>query len=143
MFSLEVMTAVGAAVLLFLVWLFAKTRSKDRLDGMMKQRASGSRLVTRAEYVESLAHIPVSLALSDSTIFYENGDMQASIDLDRVDEIEYDDELATGQAIAHGKALRLRSHGHTFEFLIDAASAQKWSTILPPKHFDDAIRAAV
>ena len=47
-----------------------------------------------------------------------------------------------GQAV-DGKALRLRSHGHTFEFVLDPDTARQWESMLPPRHFDQGTAKAV
>ena len=60
------------------------------------------------------------------------GLLQASIDLSVIEEVEYDDELATGRSVPDGhRALRLRSHGAAFEFIMPAAEALKWQAALP------------
>ena len=130
--SLEVLTAVGVVVLAGLVWFFVRTLSHDRLDAIMKKRGATAKLVTPADYVEGGTHIPLVLALDETCIYYENVDLQASLDLDRIDEVEYDDELATGGEVHAGRVLRLRSHGHTFEFILAAPAAARWSAALPP-----------
>ncbi len=130
---LGTVTVVGILVLAILIWLFLRTRSQDLLAGMMEKRKGSSRLVSRAEYVEGLNHVPVSLALTNENLYYENTDLQASFELARIDDIEYDDELATGSAVPQGcRALRLRSHGTTFEFIMPTAETTKWESALPP-----------
>lgn len=134
--SVGIITGVGVVVLVALVYLFLRIRSKDLLDEYIKRRSATSRVCTRADFVEGLERIPVALALTDDTIYYENPDLQASLELKRIDEVEYDDETATGQSVG-GKVLRLRSHGHTFEFVMDANTARLWQTALPPHRLDE------
>lgn len=134
--SVGIITVVGVVVLCALVYVFLQVRSKDLLDEYIKRRTATSRVCTRADLVEGLERIPVALALTDDTIYYENPDLQASLELKRIDEVEYDDETATGQSVV-GKALRLRSHGHTFEFVMDANTAKLWQTALPPHRMDE------
>jgi hypothetical protein len=129
--SLEILTVLGVVVLAGLVWFFIRTLSHDRLDAIIKKRGATAKLVTPADYVEGGTHIPVALALDEKCLYYENVDLQASLDLDRIEEVEYDDELATGGEV-HGRVLRLRSHGHTFEFVLDNPTAARWSAVLPP-----------
>jgi hypothetical protein len=129
-------TGVGAVVLVALVYLFLRIRMKDLLDEYIKRRSATSRVCTRADFVEGRERIPVALALTDDTIYYENSDLQASLDLKVIDEVEYDDETATGQTVI-GKALRLRAHGHTLEFVMDANTARLWQTALPPHRLDE------
>ena len=85
---------------------------------------------------------PVSLALTNEAIFYENSDLDASLDLQHIEEIEYDDETATGQVL-DGNALRLRSHGQTFEFVLDADSTGKWRAMLPARRMGQGTAQAV
>ncbi len=118
-----------------LVYLFFRVRMKDLLDEYIKRRTASSRVCSRVDFVEGRERIPVALALTDDTIYYENPDLQASLELKLIDEVEYDDETATGQSVI-GKALRLRAHGHTFEFVMDANTARLWQTALPPHRFD-------
>jgi hypothetical protein len=134
--SVGIITVVGVVVLCALVYVFLKVRSKDLLDEYIKRRTATSRVCTRAEFVEGRERIPVALALTDDTLYYENPDLQASLELKRIDEVEYDDETATGQSVV-GKALRLRSHGHTIEFVMDANTARLWQTALPPHRMDE------
>ena len=82
----------------------------------------------------------VALSLTGSTLFYENSDMEASLDLQWVREIEYDTDLATGGAPPTGKVLRLRTDSQTFEFVIPNDILGKWHLMLPPRR---AIQPAV
>ena len=141
--TLTIATIVGVVVLAALIWLLVQLRSKDHLDEMMARRSPSVKLVSRANYVEGLERIPVALSLGNDSIFYENPDLEAKLELGQIEEIEYDDETATGQAVHQGKALRLRSHGHTFEFVVDAATAQKWQSMLPVKRLDQGTARAV
>lgn len=126
-------TVVGLVVLAVLIWLFVRTRSKDMLADIMAKRKPTSKVVSRADYIEGIEHIPVALALTGDTFYYENPDLQASFELKHIDEIEYDEELATGKSLEHGcQALRLRSHGRTFEFVLDPAETKAWQSVLPP-----------
>lgn len=134
--SVGIITGVGVVVLVALVYLFLRVRTKDLLDETIKRRSATSRVCTRAEFVEGRERIPVALALTDDTIYYENPDLQASLELKQIDEVEYDDETATGQSV-DGKTLRLRAHGHTFEFVMDSNTARLWQTALPPHRLDE------
>jgi len=129
-------TVVGVAALVALIFIYARLRLKDRLDEYMKKRSGSSRVCCRANLVEGGERIPVALALTNDTIYYENPDLQASLDLENIDEVEYDDETATGQSVI-GKTLRIRAHGHTFEFVLDANNARLWQTALPPHRLDE------
>jgi hypothetical protein len=134
--SVGVITGVGVVVLVALVYLFLRVRMKDLLDEYIKKRSASSRVCSRADFVEGRERIPVALALTDDTIYYENPDLQASLELKLIDEVEYDDETATGQSVV-GKALRLRAHGQTIEFVMDANTARLWQTALPPHRLDE------
>jgi hypothetical protein len=129
-------TVVGLVVLVALVVLFLRIRMRDLVEEHVKRRSVGSRICSRADLVEGGERIPVALALTDDTIYYENPDLQASLELQRIEEVEYDDETATGHDVV-GKALRLRAHGQLFEFVLDFDSARKWQTALPPHRMDD------
>ena len=140
--SLEILTVVGVVVAAALLWVFLRMRAKDHIEELMAKRRGNCRIVSRAAFLEGLEKIPVALALTDDSLHYENLDLQASVDLGRIEEIEYDDETATGRAVA-GKALRLRAHGHAFEFLLDAATARQWEQLLPPHRLDEVPARAV
>jgi hypothetical protein len=134
MSGLTIITLVGLVVLAVLVSVYLKLRRQDALGALMQKRQAGSKLVTRAEYMEGMEKIPVALALTETTFYYENPDLEASFDLNRIDEIEYDDESATGKMVDDNcRVLRLRSHGAAFEFLLDKADAAKWQAVLPPR----------
>ena len=140
--TLTVVTIAGVVVLAALIWLYFRIRSKDLLEDMIARRSASSRLVSRANYVEGLERIPVALSITTDTLRYENPDLEATLDLGHIEEVEYDDETATGQSV-DGKALRLRSHGHTFEFVVDPATAQKWQSVLPMRRLDQGTARAV
>ena len=132
--TLGTMTVVGLIAAAVLVWFFLRTRRQDLLTSILEKRRASAKLVTRAEYVESLEKMPVALALTADAFYYENPELEASFDLNRIDEVEYDDELATGRSIPAGsRALRLRSHGATFEFILTGDDAAKWKNALPPR----------
>jgi hypothetical protein len=140
--SLTAVTIVGLVVLAALVWILMKMRSKDLIEEKMARRRESARLVSRADFVEGLERIPVSLALTNDSICYENPDIDASLELQHIEEVEYDDETATGQVL-DGKALRLRSHGHTFEFVLDPDSTGKWKAMLPARRLGGGTAQAV
>ena len=141
---LTTVTVVGVVVLAVLAWLFVRARSKDMIAELMAKRAGSSRIVSRADYVEGLERMPVALSLTDDSLYYENPDLQASFELKHIEEIEYDDELATGRQIEHGcRALRLRSHGATFEFILDPIDCQKWAGLLPARRVGATTARAV
>jgi hypothetical protein len=130
----ELATIVGVLVLAGLIIWYLKLRRKDIVGALLEKRRGSSRLVTRADYVEGAELIPVAMALTNDSLYYENPDLEASFELKRLDEIEYSDELVTGKNHTDAtRVLRLRSHGATFEFLMERADSQKWESALPPR----------
>jgi hypothetical protein len=140
--SLTVGTIAGLVVLVALIWILMRMHTKDLLEEKMSRRRSSSRLVSRADLVEGMERIPVALALTNEAIFYENPDLDASLDLKQIEEVEYDNETATGQVL-DGNALRLRSHGQTFEFVLDPDSTGKWRAMLPARRLGQGTAQAV
>jgi hypothetical protein len=130
----ELLTVLGVIVLAVLIVVFLKQRQKDMIGAFVEKRRGSSKLVSRADYVEGAELIPVAVALTNDTLYYENADLEASFELNRIDEIEYSDELMTGKNHRDdARVLRLRSHGQAFEFLMDKAEAGKWQAVLPPR----------
>ncbi len=135
---LTTITVVGLVVLAGLVWLFMRTRQQDLIADIIAKRKGSSRLVARAEYVEGMQKFPVALSLTDTAIYYQNPDLDASLDLKDIEEVEYDDELATGRSVPPAcRALRLRSHGHTFEFILHQGDCPQWMAALRAHHADE------
>jgi hypothetical protein len=118
-------------------------RRSDSVAAFVDRRRATSQLVSRGEYVDGNRHLDVALAVTPSTLFYENPEMQASLDLQWVREVEYATELATGARIESGKVMRLRSDRQTFEFVIPEESVARWRAVLPPHGRPDAAPAAV
>jgi hypothetical protein len=132
--DLATVSFIGVVVLAALVVVFLKVRRRDLVGALMDKRRPSSQLVSRADYVEGMEKIPVALSLSSDTFYYENPDLEASFELNRLDEIEYGDDLATGQDVPQGhRVLRLRSHGATFEFILEKPDADKWAAALPAR----------
>jgi hypothetical protein len=130
----DVAILAGIAVLVVLVVIFFKVRQKDLIGAMIQKRQAGAKLVSRADYMEGMEKIPVALSLTADTLYYENPDLEASFELSRIDEVEYDDELATGRMLDHDRrVMRLRSHGTAFEFVLEKPETQKWMAALPPR----------
>ncbi|MGZ5474680.1 MAG: hypothetical protein ACXWG4_12045 [Thermoanaerobaculia bacterium] len=138
---LGTITVVLVVVLAALIVFFIRTRRKDQISAMMEKRRAHSKIVSKAEYANGIERMPVALALSDTAVFYENPDLEASLEIDRIDEIEYDDELTTGKNIEHGsRVIRIRAHGTPFEFIVSAADATRWQQVLPPRQGARAAR---
>lgn len=123
----------AAAVALFLCWNLYRRFAAGRIDAFSDRRRAASRIVSRGQFVDGSRHLDVALALTRDTFFYENGDMQASLDLQWIREIEYDTRLATGAAIEGGKVLRLRSDSQSFEFVLPDDVVARWHTMLPAR----------
>ncbi len=140
------MTFIPSVILVLvvvgLVAMFLKMRQRDHLDVLIKKRQPTSKVVSRAEYVEGMERIPVALALTADTFYYENPDLEASFELARVDEIEYDDELAIGKTVDDDcRVMRLRCHGAAFEFILTKADVAKWTAALPARRMGEPATA--
>lgn len=134
-------TIAALLITAFLAWNLYKRFGADRISALIEKRRATSKLVTTGEFVDGNRHLQVALALTQTTLYYENADMEGSIDLHWVREIDYDNELATGTAPPSGTVLRLRSHSQTFEFVIPADVVPKWHMMLPPRR--EAEKAAI
>jgi hypothetical protein len=139
MFWILIAAAVAVAVL---TWNLYRRFMSDRLQQFNDRRRASSRLVSLGEFVDGNRHLAVALALTQSTFFYENSDMQASVDLEQIEEIDYDTELATGGKIPGGKVLRLRCHSQTFEFVLPDDVVPRWHLLLPPRREREAVTPA-
>lgn len=126
-------STAAAVVAGFLCWNLFRRFGADRIAALSEKRRATSRIVGRGEFVDGSRHLEVALALTKETFYYENADMEASLDLQWVQEIEYDSRLATGAAIENGKVLRLRCHSQTFEFVLPDDMVVRWHLMLPPR----------
>jgi hypothetical protein len=140
---LALWTTIGLILLAVLTVVYMRARSSDQLEELLSRRKSSAKVASRAELVEGMNHIPVALTFDGSNVFYENTDLQAQLEIKRVDEVEYDTELSIGRELDHGKVLRLRSHGHAFEFILDNSSAARWENTLPAHRMNDPVVTAV
>ena len=137
--DLATVSLIGVVVLAALVVVFLKVRQRDLVGALLEKRRASSRIVSRADYVEGREKIPVALSLTDDSVYYENPDLEASFELQRLDEIEYGENLSTGVTVPQScRVLLLRSHGATFEFLLEKSEAEKWAATLPPRSMGDA-----
>jgi hypothetical protein len=130
-------TVLGVVVAVILVFLLLRVVSHDKIEAILKKRRPSSLLATPAEFVEGPTHVEVALTLDAQQLRYENPDMQAYLDLKNLEEVEYDDDLMTGGRKVEGEVLRLRSHGHTFEFVISKTYVGQWKQKLPRHRLDD------
>ncbi|HVG24420.1 MAG TPA: hypothetical protein VND45_09725 [Thermoanaerobaculia bacterium] len=129
----------GVMVAALLTWTLLQRQREGRLGAFNERRRNTSQLVGRGELVDGNRHMSVALALTDSTFFYENSDLAASLDLDRIREVEYDTELVTGHTVTDGRVLRLRSSSQTFEFVLPQEMVTRWHTMLPPRGLRQAV----
>jgi hypothetical protein len=127
------LSVVAVVVLVFLSWSLYRRFGADRIAALTAKRLPTSRMVSRGEFVDGNRHLQVALALTGSTFFYENADMQASLELQWISEIEYDTQLSTGLAAVGGKVLRLRCYSRSFEFVLPEDLVARWHTMLPPR----------
>jgi hypothetical protein len=127
------LSIAAVAVIAFLAKMLFGRFGSDRIAKFNEQRRATSRMVSPGELVDANHRVPVALAVSQSTFFYENADTAGSIDLDWVNEIEYDTELSTGAMVEGGRVLRLRSHSQTFEFILPNDVVARWHMMLPPR----------
>ena len=134
---------LGIAVLAVLFWNLYRRFSADRIAAFCEKRRLSSRIVSRGQFFDGNRHLDVALALTRSSFFYENGDMQASIDLQWVNEIEYDTHLGTGAAAVGGKVLRLRCHSQSFEFVLPEDVVARWHMMLPPRRGVEYVAPAI
>ncbi len=87
---------------------------------------------TAAKLIDGVRDIPVALSFHAGRVRYESVDLDATIEVGDIDEVEYSSDLMTG-GIADGAVLRLHSHGRAFEFVLDVTAAERWCQWLPPR----------
>jgi hypothetical protein len=127
------LSIAAVSVVLFLGWNLYRRLGADRIGALCETRRSASRIVSRGEFVDGNRHLEVALALTGTTFFYETADMQASLELQWVKEIEYDTHLATGNIATAGRVLRLRCYSQVFEFVLPNDVVPRWYMLLPPR----------
>lgn len=121
----------GVVVIAGLAWWFLRLRGNDRFTALMAATHPKATVRSRAQLIDGRNHIVVALTLDGGQISYQNADVDGTIAVDQLDEVEYGSDLVTG-GIADGAVLRLRSHGRAIEFLLEMPAAQEWSRSLPP-----------
>lgn len=136
------LTIAAVVAVALLGWNLYRRFGTDRIAALNERRRAGSKIVSRGEFVDGSRHLDVALALTQTTLYYENSDMEASIDLEWVREVEYATELATGAAISGGKVLRLRSQSQTFEFVLPPEHVTRWHMMLPPRRVRERVAVA-
>jgi hypothetical protein len=126
---------LGVAAIAALAWWYRRSRVNDTFEVILSRHRPTAKVSSRADLVDGRNHIPVALTLETERIYYENPDLDAMLDIDQIDEVEYGSDLLTG-GIATGAVLRLRAHGRAIEFILDMATARRWSELLPPHRMD-------
>ena len=106
--SITVWVLIALAIIGAIVWMLRKRSIADGVSVYTDRRRDSSRVVSLAEFIDGSRHMPVSLALTDLSFYYENSDMQASLERQWIHEVEYDDELTTGQPIGDDDVSRDR-----------------------------------
>lgn len=127
------LSLLAGVVVALLSWNLYRRFGTDRIRALNEKRRATSRIVGRGELVDGSRHVEVALALTQSMLHYENADMQGSLDLHWVSEIEYDTQLVTGHAVGGGKVLRVRCHSQMFEFVLPEDTVARWHMMLPPR----------
>jgi hypothetical protein len=128
---------ISILVLVGIYLLVMRQRSKSRIDEIMNKRKQEAILSHRGIFLEGREKLPVALTLTRRSVLYENEDLEARLDLDTVDEVEYDDETITGLEQDGHRVIRLRTHGNSFEFMVTAAEAAEWEEHLPAHRVDE------
>jgi hypothetical protein len=123
----------GVVIVAVLAWNLTKRFASDGVRRFKDGRRPSARVVSSAEFIDGSRRIPVSLALNEAALYYENSDMQASLDVDWIQEVEYENELVTGQHVGQGKVLRLRCFSRVVEFILPADAIQQWQAVLPAR----------
>lgn len=141
MTALISIAAVG--VVAFLCWNLYRRFGTDRIAALCEKRRVGSRMVSPAELVDGNRRMEVALSLTPSALFYENPDMEASLELQWISEVEYDTNLSTGAPVPAGKVLRLRCYSQSFEFVLPSDAVTRWQLMLPPRRASEPAMPAV
>lgn len=126
-------TIAALAVVAVLCMYLRRRFATSRIDALLDKRRAASRMVSCGEFVDGNRRLKVAVALTTFDLLYENADLEASLDLRCVREIEYDSTLSTGQAVTDGKVLRLRSFSQLFEFVLPNDVVTRWQLLLPPR----------
>lgn len=132
-----VTVVVSIIVIAAIFWVVQRQRSSSTIDKFIQKRKGSSILSHRATFMEGREKLPVALTLTKESVFYENADFEARLDLSQIDEVEYDTETATGLSQEGHRVVRFRTHGHTFEFIAPAADVKQWEDHLSAHHLDE------
>lgn len=123
--------AAVAIILVVLARMLYTRLASDSIGAFTDRRRPTSLLVSRGELVDGNRHLNVALSLTESMLIYENPDFEGSLDRTTIHEVEYENELATGQPVYDGKVMRLRCFSKTFEFVIPANEMRQWESVMP------------
>ncbi len=115
-----------------LAWAFLKARSTEWFTAVSTRRKPTARITSMAQLVDGRNHIPVALTLEADDIYYERPDLEARLEIARMEEVQYDTEQGTGRNI-----LRLRAHGQRIEFILEPSLARQWAVLLPAHRIDE------
>lgn len=135
--AIIVAVVISVVVIAAIIWIVQRQRASSSIDKFIQKRKSESILSDRAIFMEGREKLPVALTLTRQSVFYENQDFEARLDVAQIDEVEYDDETMTGLSQEGHRILRLRSHSHTFEFILPSAQIKQWEEHLSPHHLDE------
>ncbi|HEX2835363.1 MAG TPA: hypothetical protein VHW00_20280 [Thermoanaerobaculia bacterium] len=127
------LSVVATGVIAVLGWTLYRHLGSSRIEAITNKRRATSRIVSRGEFVDGSRHLTVALALTSTDLFYENADLEGSLDLRWVREVEYDTRLATGHAVEGGQVLRMRCFSQVFEFVLADDVVSRWHLMLPPR----------
>lgn len=130
MFWLLIAAAISVGVLF---WNLSRRFSARRLHDFNESRRAASRIVSLGEFVDGNRTLAVALALTDLAFYYENTDMQASLDLQWIEEVDYDSALASGRSTEGGQVLRLRCMRQVFEFILRDDVVAAWKGVMPAR----------
>lgn len=128
--------SIGVVIVLaLLTWTLLRHIANDRMQQFTDRRRGSSRFVSLGEFVDGSRHLPVAMALSGSAFYYENSNMQSSLDLEWIQEVEYENELATGHHVGTDRVMRLRCFSQAFEFILPEDVVAQWQAILPARRY--------
>ncbi len=126
---LAITIAVASAV--FIGRLLAERFAADHIQQLMDRHRESSHFVSRGELIDGSRHVPVALALGTSALYYENLDLQASLDLEWIGEVDYAEDVVSGRYVGEGKILTIRCYSHSLRFLVPMAALPQWQVFLP------------
>jgi hypothetical protein len=136
------LSIAAVIAVLFLCRSLFRRLGADRIDAIAEKRRAGSLLVTQGDFVDGNRHLAVVMALTSQALFYENTDMEASIELEWVSEVEYDTRVGTGARIEDGGVLRIRCYSRCFEFVLPGDAVARWQAALPARNGEAAAVAS-